>query len=352
LKNKLIIKFAKKKDIIKIQKFIKFHYKKNHILARNQKLFEWLYIDKISNCTLALKNNKIVGVYLYIPLKKFDEKLNKERHVFGSLWVIKDFKNHVVKNLERENVGIALRLFYKTYELLKPKLVVASGMDPRLCAFHNLKKYKLSKLNHHFIVSPYIKKTKIIKNFIFSNKSKKRGKNKTKISFKKICNAKELKNLSINSLFRYQIPLKSKIYLINRYLNHPFYKYHIYVISKEKIINICILRIIKFKNTNVIRFVDYVGSNRSFTILNPFFHEILNIYKAEYLDFYSHGIPLNILKKAGLKNRNENEKLIIPSYFEPFINKNIDVVVGYKKFNIKGEIRIFKADSDQDRPNF
>ena len=104
MKNKLTIKFAKKKDTIEIQKFINLHYKKNHILARNQKLFEWLYIDKISNCTLALKNNKIVGVYLYIPLKKFDEKLNKERHVFGSLWVIKDLKNclinHQVQNSE------------------------------------------------------------------------------------------------------------------------------------------------------------------------------------------------------------------------------------------------------------
>ena len=70
MKNKLTIKFAKKKDTIEIQKFINLHYKKNHIFARNQKLFEWQYIDKISNCNLALKNKKIVGIHLYIPLKR------------------------------------------------------------------------------------------------------------------------------------------------------------------------------------------------------------------------------------------------------------------------------------------
>ena len=87
-------------------------------------------------------------------------------------------------------------------------------------------------------------------------------------------------------------------------------------------------------------------------MLKSFFHEILQKYKAEYLDFYSYGIPLNILKKAGLLNKKKYNKLIIPDYFEPFVNKNIEITHGYRKFSMNGKIRIFKADGDQDRPSY
>ena len=43
--------------------------------------------------------------------------------------------------------------------------------------------------------------------------------------------------------------------------------------------------------------------------------------------------------------------MVVPNYFEPFVNKNIDISVGYRKYNnIKGNVRIFKGDGDQDRP--
>ena len=87
-------------------------------------------------------------------------------------------------------------------------------------------------------------------------------------------------------------------------------------------------------------------------MLRSFFLEILQKYEAEYLDFYSYGIPLNILKKAGLINKKKYNKLIIPDYFEPFVNKNIGITIGYKRYNTNGKIRIFKADGDQDRPNY
>ena len=82
----LIIKPARKIDKVKIQKFMNLNFKKNHIISKNSKFFNWQYrnSDGKINCTLALKNKEIVGVYFYVPLGKFDKKLNKKRHVFGS----------------------------------------------------------------------------------------------------------------------------------------------------------------------------------------------------------------------------------------------------------------------------
>jgi hypothetical protein len=106
---------------------------------------------------------------------------------------------------------------------------------------------------------------------------------------------------------------------------------------------------LNYKNTNIIRFVDYVGSNNSFALLKNFFVEILKKYNAEYLDFHSFGIPLNILKKSGLIEK--KLKMIIPNYFEPFVNENVDISVGYRRYNANGNVRIFKGDGDQDRPS-
>ena len=287
----LIIKPARKIDKVKIKKFINLNFKKNHIISKNSKFFNWQYVnsDGKINCTLALKNKEIVGVYFYVPLEKFDKKLNKKGHVFGSTWTVKGFKNsklhkdydyeirkkNVLTNVNNQSVAIALKIFFNIIQPSEPKLIIAIGIGPRWHGFHKLKKFKIKNSNHHFIVSPNIRKVNILKNFVFPKKNIINRKNKLKIKYKKIYKANELKKLPINSLFNYQIPTKSKTYLINRYLKHPIYKYCIYAIYKKKIISVCIFRLVKTKNTKVIRFVDYIGSNKSFSMLKSFFLEIL-----------------------------------------------------------------------------
>ena len=58
------------------------------------------------------------------------------------------------------------------------------------------------------------------------------------------------------------------------------------------------------------------------------------------------GIEDKILKAAGFTKREEKDCNIIPNYFEPFDQKNVDIWVRYKDKNT-----VFcKADGDQDRP--
>ena len=99
--------------------------------------------------------------------------------------------------------------------------------------------------------------------------------------------------------------------------------------------------------------VDYIGSNRSFGILKNFFISILEKFKAEYLDFYSFGIPLKDLEKSGLINKKQKRNFIIPDWFDPFVYKNIDIPIGCLnlKKKDKKKFRIFKGDGDQDRPS-
>ena len=56
---------------------------------------------------------------------------------------------------------------------------------------------------------------------------------------------------------------------------------------------------------------------------------------------------------GGLKNKDEYKNLIVPNHFEPFENKNIDIIIAYLSFYKNNtNIRLFKGDSDMDRPHF
>ena len=70
---------------------------------------------------------------------------------------------------------------------------------------------------------------------------------------------------------------------------------------------------------------------------------------AEYVDFYTLGLEKE-LQLAGLNNLNDfDEKIILPSYFEPFELTNVPLFYSYKSFFQKQYI--FKGDGDQDRPS-
>ena len=99
------------------------------------------------------------------------------------------------------------------------------------------------------------------------------------------------------------------------------------------------------------RIVDFIGANESFALLSDFILAMLKEYDAEYIDLYSHGVQIEILKQAGFINREKVEGLVIPNYFEPFEQKNIDIKFAYKTDQSLPPVRLFKADGDQDRPS-
>ena len=71
----------------------------------------------------------------------------------------------------------------------------------------------------------------------------------------------------------------------------------------------------------------------------------------EYIDFMCFGFDGEFLKNAGFQKINiDNNNLIIPNYFSPFIRKNIKINFFADTKHID-QLRIFKADGDQDRPS-
>lgn len=78
--------------------------------------------------------------------------------------------------------------------------------------------------------------------------------------------------------------------------------------------------------------------------------KLIDEMEYEYIDFYNFGINQKILNKAGFELNKYNKDIIIPNYFEPFLQKNIKLY--YVSWPKKTSFPIFKGDGDQDRPNF
>lgn len=327
IKNNLKIRKAIISEKNKIRKFIlDYFYKKRHILALSSKLFNWQYINNSLSCTLAFSKKKIIGLQLYIPISQFDLRLKNNKEFFTSLWFTK----------KTSIISLGAKIFLYTLKNNKPKLIIGMGIPPYLINFHKKNNFVIKKMSHHFM---------------FLTKKSVRIENKSII--KRIYTFSKIKENKFKKLFNYQSPKKSIRYLENRFIKHPIYKYHIYSIKIKKQKCLCVFRLVRHKNKNIIRIVDYIGSNNFVKNLKEFYIFILKKYKAQYLDFYSYGLSDVLLKKSGLNNKEDFKNLIIPNHFEPFENKNIDIFIAYLSLYKKNaNIRLFKADSDMDRPHY
>ena len=67
----------------------------------------------------------------------------------------------------------------------------------------------------------------------------------------------------------------------------------------------------------------------------------------EYVDIYAYGFTTELMEKAGFCERMEEDENIIPNYFEPFEQRNIELWM--MRPEVDGLI-LMRGDGDQDRP--
>ena len=155
-----------------------------------------------------------------------------------------------------------------------------------------------------------------------------------------------LKLIDYQDLKKYNF-YKSPEYFNKRYFNHPYYKYHVLVKSKNAN-SILVYRIVKANGGSCIRIMDFLGDEKEFNKLTNYLIDKMLKEKHEYIDIYEVGIEDKVLESSGFVERIEEDSNIIPNYFEPFIQKNIEI---YYMSNCNSKFRMFKGDGDQDRPS-
>ena len=111
-----------------------------------------------------------------------------------------------------------------------------------------------------------------------------------------------------------------------------------------------VIRVSEHKKRKALRIVDFFGHENALIKIAYPLRDLLNIYEAEYIDFYEYGIDNLIMKKSGLYKNTFDKKIVIPNYFEPFIKKNINLTWALKS-DAPISTLLFKGDCDQDRPS-
>ena len=338
------ISFLKNEDSDKIREFINNEWKKDHILANSKELFEWQYgnDNKTLNFVGIKIDNSIKGLLGFIPTSRYDINLTKKNTIWLALWKISE-------DIKVSGIGLKMLTFLKNE--IEHVGIGVSGIDSSLINLYKALGYFTKELNHYYVVNKNID-LRLIKsdpNYIHPTlrTNGRTWKNLNKKNYKQISQ----NNYKFNSN---SATIKSWAYFLNRYLKHPFYDYKVYLIFRNDYseAGLISIRIDKEEDSNVLRIVDYYGNPEILKDAGLGLQNIMIKENIEYADFWSYGIDNKIMDNLGFRSINSNYKVIVPSYFEPFVNANNRILFAYKNLNkFQNDIFIFKGDGDQDRPN-
>tara|TARA_B110000003_G_scaffold258321_1_gene277419 strand:+ start:164 stop:1165 length:1002 start_codon:yes stop_codon:yes gene_type:complete len=333
-----LISVASPKDIDEIMIFIHHNWKNDHILSKNKSFFKYehQYKDKL-NFILAKNEDKIEGVLGFISTSTKDIS-----NVFTVIWKVEENNGNPVLGIQLLNYLINLK---------GVKNVLSVGINKNTLQIFKYLNIYTKKLNHYVMIN------KVIKDFKIATVSKTKteiiepNKHLNDFNVRKIIDDNELDNFDFLK-YKCNIPYKSKDYFIKRYFNHPIYNYEVYAVFKKKnITSLYVTRLQPYNNSHVIRIVDFIGDQNTMYSFSKYISKLIVSEAFEYADFYCFGLDNNIMIESGFEIVNtQNNELIIPNYFQPFVKKNIPIYFFANTKEIE-KIKIFKGDGDQDRPS-
>ncbi len=168
------------------------------------------------------------------------------------------------------------------------------------------------------------------------------------VFLKPVDSEKYLKKICAFVLDKTMVPHKSASYLLWRYIEHPEYKYKVFVSKnndgEERVL--FVFRIQECKGSKVLRMVDCIGAKAEIKRITPEIDRLMDEYGCEYIDTYEAGINDEIFIDAGWCKVTDDGN-IIPDYFSPFERRKVDI-----HYSTSSTIAtLFKGDGDQDRPN-
>ncbi len=326
-----MIRFAKETDIPKIMKFINTYWEKGHILGNDENFFRYEHLldEGVTYVINENTNSEINAILGYIPYGK------KNRDIMTVMWKA----NHT------SEPSLGLELFNFLQNNADIRIMASPGSNKKLAGLYHYLGYQFGKMIQWYRLNPKqeYRIAKIKNAYIpqISNNNKAYIKLNTYKEFEEYFDFDSYQN----SLPK---PFKEAWYIKKRYYNHPIYKYEIYGLQNntKKVDTIFIFRKICVDGHNVLRLIDCIGKFKDISFATAMIDKLLQEYDAEYVDCYECGLPEQMFIEAGWLKTEDSEN-IIPNYFKPFVQENIDIYY----FSTDKEIVLFKGDGDQDRPN-
>ncbi|WP_042705982.1 hypothetical protein [Methanomicrobium mobile] len=327
---------ANRNDISDIMCFIEKYWKTDHVMAQNRDFFEYEFLEEDGTVNFILAIDKKKGTIEC--LNGFLKASHDAEHldVWGSFW----------KVLEGNMGMLGAELIRRRKELTKCRCDLDVGDNPKTAipVLKVLLKRYTTKMVHYYILSE--QKTYKIAKVSYLPEKKKGSCCYNVVRF--FC-IEELMERFDTSQYIHSTPYKDHWYINHRFFEHPVYDYEVYGIEKDgRIGALFVLRNQPYDDRVAIRLVDYIGDKSLIEGIGSFLENYLaQSDKNEYIDFYCAGIDEELILSAGFVSLKDGDENIIPNYFGPFVQDNIDIWVDSRDNNSL----FMKADGDQDRPN-
>ena len=332
-------------DIEDIRSFIDNEWKKNHILSRDDEFFRFEYLyEKQVNFFLLKENDEIKGLIGFIPtsIKKGGQCYPENNSdICATLW-------KVTKDIATPAAGIQLLQALRDRENSGHLFCV--GINEKTLGIYKFLGIYTDQLKHYAMINYDMDEFEIAKVSTFYNPIPTERNDSSNIRINKLVSEEGISKYNFEGQTK-TIPIKNKAYLIKRYLNHPKYDYDIYgIYESDKLVSLFVTRIQAYNSARVIRIVDFFGEEKYIKPLGEFVAKLIRDERCEYADFYNFGLNMDILLESGFQLiDSDTEDLVVPTYFAPFLQKNITIYF-FADFKEIDKLRIFKGDGDQDRP--
>lgn len=337
-------RLCEESEYLRLIDFLDKYWHKNHVLATSKNLMDWQYLDKknhVYNFVLAIERetDEIHGILGFIKTDFFDSSITLPMR-WGAIWKVRE-------DVAVRGLGLAMKLYM--YNHIKAPYAGGIGLSRFSREINKKMGEEMGKLNHFYMINSNCSSYHLLKNVRSEYFSPENFDSNKEFHF---CDIDEFQKKNQN-YWEHLLPYKSKEYYLKRFLKHPFYKYQCIEIRDEngEANAAFFIRICEHDGARCIMIVDFVGDARCFKGTQKCFENLLNEMNAEYLSFYEYGLSDEVLYEAGLR-KYSGEELILPCYYEPFEQVNVDIDFHYfNSENVSKALYFFKGDADQDRPN-
>ena len=323
-------------DIDSIMDFYKREWNPNHILATDRDFFCYQHQNGDAvNFMLAINRDtgQIEGAEGFIQYSKQLLDIGAVMWKVSASTKVPFLGVEVVKRLKQ---ATGCRVY------------LGPGANPKTAVplHQKMLKHLVGKLEHYYLLSDNTE-------FKIASIKEKRAvpcrSEAGPTQLKPISDIKELDGKFIYQDLINRKPFKDRWYIERRYFNYPIYAYKRYAVvgENDQISALVFAREVSQNSATILRIVDLIGDPGALATLHQEWLRLIKENHYEYIDFYCKGIDQQTLQQGGFVHKDETDPNILPNYFEPFLQQNIDIW-----YSLSDEDTVlFKGDGDQDRPN-
>lgn len=337
------IRIASETDTDELVSFIRDHWSERHIFVERPEVFRWQYLqdDGRLNMIMAVDTERplgdtVLGVLGFIPLGRFDPDLG-DRDVLLAIWKVRD---------EGVPPGLGLRLLKYVESELSPRMVGAIGTSDMVRPIYKVLKYEVGSLHQAAVFNPAFRDaTRIaagVPTWAFDAAPP------STVRFEL---PDDPARAAIDAIARRSVPAKSWEYVRRRYVEHPWFDYSVRtVVVDDEVVGAIVWRAVEAAGAHLLRVVDVIGpTDWLFTAADALRREA-EASAAEYVDVMVWGTEPPTTSSARWVDIDLAPDVVLPNYFSPFEQRTIDIQLACKS-PADVDVRLFRADSDQDRPN-